>query len=464
LKNVTCRALYAALLMKSLIESFLAPEARLPRWWLPLVLVVLAVMGVIFWKAACEHGDTINKDVFQNDQKVYINMAAAFKDTGYNYFVPRMRMPLYGLMLSPFHRTGASLEECFPVARRLNTAFALLFIGIIAVVLRLWLGWGLATVLALLSGSTFYMAKAGYVQPEGMLVMIIGITCAMIAEFLRKPVWWKGIVIGLLLCAWHMTKASGPAILAAFFTAWSLKMIWPQGADRRRLLLGAALVPVFFVLPMTPYVLNNVKIFGSPFYNTQSKYFMWCESTEEKHQIQKMPISYQPATPEQLAGLPTAKKYLAKHPLSELKKRLKKGYKDMMRNVWEQHREMMMAASLCFSLLLLVICLYPRKAWEMARYRVVEIAFAVMVIFGFGLLYAWMQPLRVGPRMIASIHLAAMFFCLLWLREIVRGEVWRVRGMTLSVERVIVALLVPVWIFLTALLLSVGMKETYYGG
>lgn len=450
--------------MKSLIESFLAPDTRLPRWWLPLVLVVLAVMGVIFWKAACEHGDAINKDVYLNDQKVYINMAAALKDSNYEFFVPRMRMPLYGIIQSLYYETGTTLEEYFPIARRLNTALGLIFIGVIAVVLRIWLGWGLAVMLALLSGTTYYMAKAGYVQPEGMLVMIIGITCAMIADFLRKPVWWKGIVTGLLFCAWHMTKASGPAIFAAFFAAWTLKMIWPQGAERRQLLMGAALVPVFFVLPMTTYVVNNVKIFGSPFYNTQSKYYLWCEDVHEKHKIQKMPISAQPATPEELAELPTAKKYLAKHPLPELRNRLKKGYKYMMQNVWEQHTELMVAASLCFYLLLLVIGLYPRKAWELAKSRPVEIVFAAMVIFGFGLLYAWLQPIRVGPRMITSIHLVAMFFCLLWLREIVRGEVWRVRGMTLSVERVIVALLVPVWIFLTVLMLTVGMKGTYYGG
>ena len=450
--------------MKSLIESFLAPDGRLPRWWAPLVAVVLAAMGVWFWQGAIAHGDALNREVTYNDQKVYINMAAALKDSGYTFSVPRMRMPLYGIVQSLFYQTGTTLEQFVPIGRAVNTGLCLVCMAVIAAAFRPWLGRGLALMAALLTGFTFFVAKAGYVQPEVMLCTIIGVTGAVLMELLRRPVWWKGVLGGLLLCAWHMTKASGPAILAVFLVTWGLRMIWPGDASRKTLLACLGLLLAAFLLPMSTYVVNNIKTFGSPFYNTQSKYYMWCEDVHEKHAIQKMHISWRPATPEEVAALPTGKKYLAKHSLSDVRKRVDKGYEYMMENVWEVHTELMAALSLCACLLLLAIGLYPRKAWALVKAQWWELPFVAGVLLGFGLLYAWLQPIRVGPRMIASIHLVALFFTLKWLHQLLRDEVWRIKGMALGAERCVIALLVPVWLLLTWCVMAYGLKGMYYGG
>ena len=86
------------------------------------------------------------------------------------------------------------------------------------------------------------------------------------------------------------------------------------------------------------------------------------------------------------------------------------------------------------------------------------------ILLGFGLLYSWLQPIRVGPRMITSIHLVALFFTLKWIHQILRDETWKIRGVTLGAERCVIALLVPVLLLLAWTVMTTGLKGVYYGG
>lgn len=451
--------------MKRLLERLLGPGSRPPRWFVALCAVALAAAGVGFWKAAVRHGDEVNLEMTYNDQKVYMNMGAALKDTNYEFFIPRMRMPLYAVYTSLFYKTGTSVEDFYPIAKRANVLLSMLCVAALAWGFHFWLGWGLASAAALLSGFTWFVAKAGYVQPEVLLATLIGLSCAMLAELLRRPAWWKAVIAGLLLAGWHMTKASGPAILAIFFGVWTLKMIWPGETSRRALLIAAAVLVASFAAPIAPYSWRTAKIFGSPFYNTQSKYFIWCENVDEKHAVQRMEVDLRPATPEELERLPAAEKYLAKHSFSDIRKRIKKGCESMIRNAEEQHAELLFALKLCGSLLLLAIGLHPRKAWRLAKERVWEIALAGGVVIAFGLLFSWLQPIRVGPRMITSIHLVPLFFCLLWMREILRDETWKTAGMTLAAERTLAALvLLPAAVILGWSVMWLQMPVQYFGG
>ena len=450
--------------MKRVIESFFAPEARLPSWWKALIALLLIGLAVTFWMTASWHADRLNKNHYLNDQKVYMNMGASMKDTNYEFFIPRMRMPLYMAYVSLFYETGTTVENFFPVAKRANIGLCLLCVTALAIGFRFWLGWGLGAIAALLSGFTWFIEKAGYVQPEALLATLIGFSCAMLAELMRKPAWWKAVIAGVLLAGWHMTKASGPVILGIFFIAWSIKMIWPGEAQRKSLLIGAAVLLASFALPILPYLTATAEVFGSPFYNTQSKFFFWCSSVAEKHAVQDMDIDVRKPTAADLEMLPSAKKYFAKHSFKDVKKRIKKGCVTILRGAHTQHPELFFAMSLCATLLVGSVILWPRKAWALVKERPAEFALVAGVITAFVLLFAWMQPLHIGPRMITSIHLVPLFFSLLWMREIVRGEVWRVSGMTLSVEKVIIGcVLLPALLILGCSVLFIEMPAFYFG-
>lgn len=451
--------------MKRLLESLLGPGSRPPRWFSALAAAMLVLAGVFFWRAAVRHGDAVNLELTYNDQKVYMNMGAALKDSHYTYVIPRMRMPLYAVYTSLFYKTGTSVEDFYPIAKRANVLLSMLCVAALACGFRFWLGWGLAWAAALLSGFTWIVAKAAYVQPEVLLATLIGLSCGMLAELLRSPAWWKAVIAGMLVAGWHMTKASGPAILGIFFVAWTLKMLWPGPLSRKSLAVSAVILVGSFAAPIAPYCWQSVKIFGSPFYNTQSKYFVWCEDVDEKHAVQRMEVDVRPATAEEVARLPTAGKYLAAHSLGDMRKRIKKGYEGMMRNAVEQHAELFFALKLCACLLLLAIGLHPRKAWRLAKERAWEIAFVAGVIVAFALLFSWLQPIRVGPRMITSIHLVPLLFSLLWMREILRDETWKVGGMTLAADRVVVGLiLLPTAAVLGWSVVQLQMPAHYFGG
>jgi hypothetical protein len=450
--------------MKRVIESFFAPEARLPSLWKVLTTLLLIGLAVCFWMTASWHGERLNRDHFRNDQKVYMNLGASMKDTDYEFFIPRMRMPLYMAYVSLFYETGTTVENFFPVAKRANIGLCLVCVTALAVGFRFWLGWGLGVVAALLSGFTWFIEKAGYVQPEALLATLIGFSCAMLAELMRKPVWWKAVIAGVLLAGWHMTKASGPVILGIFFIAWTIKMIWPGDARRKSLLVGAAVLLVSFTLPALPYLTATAEVFGSPFYNTQSKFFFWCSSVAEKHAVQDMDIDVRKPTAADLEALPSAKKYFENHGFKDVKKRIKKGFLTILRGAYNQHPELFIAVGLCALMLIGSAALWPRKAWALVKERPAEFALAAGVITAFNLLFAWMQPLHIGPRMISSIHLVPLFFSLLWMHEIVRGEVWHLGGMTLSVEKVIIGcVLLPAALILGCSVLFVEMPAFYFG-
>jgi hypothetical protein len=450
--------------MKRVIESIFAPEARLPSWWKALISLLLIGLAVCFWLAASSHGEHINRDLSLNDQKVYMNLGSSMKDTNYEFFIPRTRMPLYMAYVSLFYETGTPVENFFPIAKRANIALCLVCVSLLAIGLRFWLGWGLGVVAALLSAFTWFVEKAGYVQPEALLATLIGFTCAMLAELMRKPTWWKAVIAGVLLAGWHMTKASGPVILGIFFIAWSIKMILPGGTRRKSLLVSAAVLLVSFTLPVLPYLAATAKMFGSPFYNTQSKYFFWCTSAADKHAVQVLEIDYRPPTAADVAVLPSAKKYFEKHTLKDVEKRIKKGTLIVLRGAHTQHPELFFALSLGGCLLLGSAALRPRKAWALVKDRPAEFAFVAGVITAFVLLFGWMQPLHIGPRMITSIHLVPLFFSLLWTRELIRGEVWSVSGMTLSVEKVLIGcVLMPTLLILGYSVLFIQMPAFYFG-
>ena len=57
-----------------------------------------------------------------------------------------------------------------------------------------------------------------------------------------------------------------------------------------------------------------------------------------------------------------------------------------------------------------------------------------------------------------------MFFGLLWTRKIVRDKIWRVSGMELSVERVIIGcVLLPALLILGCSVLFIQMPAFYFG-
>ena len=450
--------------MKRVIESLFAPTARITRGWTWLVALLLIGLGVCFWQAASWHGGHLNLELTSNDQKVYMNLGASMKESNYEFFLPRMRMPLYMAYLSLFYEVGTTVEDFFPVARQANILLCLLCVSGLALGFRFWLGRGLGVMAALLSGFTWFIEKAGYVQPEALLATLTGLSCAMLAELLRKPVWWKAVVAGLLVAAWHMTKASGPVVLGMFFVAWSLKMIRPRQTGRKTLLVAAAVLLGSFTLPLVPYLTATARVFGSPFYNTQSKFFVWCENAAEKRAVQNMEVDYRPPTAAELAVLPSAEKYLEKHSFKDIRKRIESGFLVSVRSAHAQHPELFFVLVLCGCLLLGSVILWPRDAWVLVKDRPAELVLAGGVIGGFVLLFSWMQPVRIGMRSMTSIHLVPLFFSLLWMHEIVRDKVWRLNGMVLSVEKLIIGcILLPALLILGCSVLFVELPGFYFG-
>ena len=450
--------------MKRFLETIFGPAGVPPRW-LFFVVAALVGLGVVgFWNIALKHGALHNVDPELNDQSVYFHIGQNLKSTHYEYMVPRMRMPLYGYYLSLFLDGNETDEQAFAISMRANIGLTIACALAMTLAFRIWLGWGYASAVGLLSAGTWLIERAAYVQPEVLLATLIGVTCAMLAETLRAPAWWKALVCGLLIATWHMTKASGPLILVLFFTAWSVKVILPGSTPRRVLMAVVPVVIAGFLLPISPYLMTSWRVFGSPFYNTQSKFFFWCESDAEKHALQDLDVHRRRPTPDELAYLPSASKFFAKHSLADVRNRLTKGFGGMMTRLRKQHPELIAAEKMAAVLLIGSVLVWRRRAWQLVRERPAELLFVCMVVGGFASLFAWMHHMKTGPRMIASIHLVPLFFCVAWMREIQRGATISVCGMTLSVERLIAGcIMLPVAFWLGWRVITCELLMFYMG-
>lgn len=452
------------MLNTGLLKGLFSPDNSLPRWALACVALGLAACGFVFWHAAVNHGEAFNRDPNLNDQAVYIHMAQNLKAKPNGYIVPRMRMPLYAVYLSWFDIHDKSDEEALAVAMRANVLLSLVCIATLAFAFHFWLGWRLALLGALLSGFTWFIERAAYVQPEVLLATLVGLTCATLAELLRKPAWWKAVLGGLLLAGWHMTKASGPVIMAIFLMACLVKLVLPGETPRRSLFFCAALVIASFILPILPYTLTTYRIFGSPFYNTQSKFFLWCDDAADKHALQVTKLAKRKPTPEELADLPTPAKYFASHTADEMYERLAQGYRSMMNRVKRVHPELVKALKTCFKILAVCVLIWWRRAWALLKGRPAEFVFVGAVTGVFTTLFAWMDAMKVGPRILTSIHLVPLFFCLLWIRELTRDAVVRAGSFTFSIEKLVAGcVLLPMLVYLAWLVMTQQLPSRYFG-
>ncbi|WP_075086969.1 hypothetical protein [Verrucomicrobium spinosum] len=212
-----------------------------------LILLVLVGAGWFYVERAVKHGYEVNvklqrtmdtevKDRFNgdeaaaakanrpvnaydlNDQRVYMNYGKGLRESNYEMFITRMRMPLFMYLLSttadstlrPQDPEGLKkfYNEYFPVARAFNIGLSVVLLVGLFFALRHWLGNWMGLAFCLIVAFQLFILKAPYVQPEVLVATLIVVAVAWIVRTLQDPKWWHALIAGFFLCAWHMSKAN----------------------------------------------------------------------------------------------------------------------------------------------------------------------------------------------------------------------------------------------------------------
>lgn len=419
-----------------------------------------------------------------NDQRVYMNYAQNLREHGLEQFTTRMRMPMYMWVLAlavpgdvkmepTLEAQRTFVENFFPTARAFNVYLSVVCLLAMFFVFRGWLGNWLSLAFVLVAAFQLYILKSPYVQPEILLTTLITIGTFLVVKTLHEPTWKNALVCGLVLCAWHLTKANALVALGLMGLVMGLQLLCTWDWPRRKAIVIAGLVTLgAYLLPMSPYLYTSWRLFGDPFHNVQSKYYMWAEDVHEKHQMQKMGLDRDLSTVDKNGdgkiddpdSLPTAKNYVKQHSWEHIKKRFMKGTSMMFTNNYEQYTGIHWLQILWAG----IVVWAAARRWNEAVYGAWSWAWSILFLAAFltvlVYLFGWFTPLKVGPRLLNSISLIPILFCMAATAFLLRRDSFKVGSWTVSSTKALTLVFLAFWLVLTVRILPYDLQNGYFAG
>jgi len=269
-----------------------------------------------------------NQDLTASDQGAEIAMAK--RATG--DWVPRqtdgVRHPLWSWTARVVHTPDDG--QFFTNGKWLNTAFCLVFLAIMAVILTRTLDVLAAITWTLLASLGILVVRGAYFQPEP-LYYILSLTAMVLGWWiLRGARSWVYPVFGVVCGLAYLAKPSllpflivfcGSLLLRTVLSRVMKDMTWKPG----RVFAGLGMAFAILAIMLLPLASFSREYYGKPFFN-YTKYWMWMDDfmTEAWPWQDKYPGRVQlDQLPE--SERPSLEKYLARQGWGGLVKRLADG-------------------------------------------------------------------------------------------------------------------------------------------
>lgn len=385
-----------------------AKRARSFSYW---SVVALAVMA--FAWGASVHARAVNHTAGK-DQGAYLALARRMVRT-HAMALDGARPPLYPALLTFAWHDGNDKQQFFESARSFTIVLAVFGWFAFLFALRRSLRPLTALAVWLAAGFSLWMFYAPYVKAESLFFPCATASFMLLVEQLRWPRYGTACVAGGVSGVAQLLKASLAPSLWLFVAVQAVLVALDlrksprplrDGRVRRRFGASALVVAVFFAV-VSPYLVANTRVFGRPFYNVNSDFYMWNDSwadtwrgTRGHHDREGFPE----LPPDKL---PSAKRYFEKHRAAVAIKRLTRG----AAGLWEGA-----AAGPGFlevTLFALFIGLGSfavgrrlrptlRSYWPLAL-------FASAYFAGYFVLYFWFYAINPGLRFVAALVGPALF-------------------------------------------------------
>ena len=421
-------------------------------WWMrwgmaaPLVVVML---GLVYVTAAHYHIQRVNTDIVKADQGAYIAYARQMSKTRYAHVGGRNQMPALPFLVSLIDRPGASVDELFVRGKYLNVALSLVVLVGIGWLFRRTLPRFESLVLILVVAFTVYVYRAGYVQAELLFYGLFFFAFLLSLSLLANPNPGRAIACGVVLGVAYLTKASVLPLLAAF-VFWAIPGALLRRPSRPSRLLGLAtpaIVVVFFLATVFPYIQTSHERFDRWFYNVNTSVYIWADSWDEVKRVMSGTGDREHWPDLSEDQLPSPTLYFSRHGLADLAARIGQG-------LWTSEIRHLVEKPFGYGKYLIFYALVALAVVVRARERVVALcvddgrwvqtAFALSVIGGYMVAYAFYSPIVRGPRLVLALYIPTMFsiFWLLTRKGLESLALWKGERFQLGLAHVHAATLI----------------------
>jgi hypothetical protein len=273
---------------------------------------------------------------------------------------------------------------------------------------------------------------------------------------LVAPRWWLAVLCGLTMGLAHLAKASLLPAVGIWVVVFVAQGLWqPRGrpADHPGRLgrLGLMFLALAtFLSVIFPYISNSKRIYGQYFYNVNSNFVMWCDSSDEGWNFLNEwgdKDKWRALPPDRL---PSAAKYFREHSVGQIIYRLAHG----LRRLAFQNAMLIGYYKFVIALVVAGAVLsvrHGRRVRQLLAEQPFAAAFCVLFFALYLALYAWYDQIVNDTRFILSIFLPFVFAASLFVLAVGREMVVAIFGRRLAFPQ-----------FLAGLLLVLAMIDVFY--
>jgi hypothetical protein len=415
-----------------------------------LVLAILVVYGF----EAHARRRLMSTPASLGDQGAYLAYAQQMAETNYAMIGDRNRMPIFPFLLSLIYRPGEPEAQFLTRAQTLNVNLSIaLLLGLFFIFRRFFPPLFAAALLAATAFGVF-LYRAGNAQTEVLFYSLSFCAFVLFWRMLVGPRWWLAILCGLTMALAHLAKASLLPALGVWGMVFVAQTLWGRrtsSVPRKLSRLGMmCLVLATFLAVIFPYIRNSKRIYGQYFYNVNSAFVMWCDSSTEGWNFLHEwgdKDKWRALAPDQL---PSPAKYWREHSLGQIAYRLAHG----MGRLASQNAMLIGYYKFVIALILAGAILsvrHGRRVRELLADQPFSAAFCVLFFALYLALYAWYDQIVNDTRFILSIFLPFIFAASLFVLAVGKERVVAVFGRRLAFSQ-----------FFAGLLLALAMIDVLY--
>ena len=403
------------------------------------VAIVLLLILTIYGFEAHGRRRTLSTPASMGDQGAYLGYARHLYESNYTVVEDRNRMPVFPFLLSLIYEPGLSETQFLRRAQVFNVNLSIFLLFLLFLIFGKLLAPWHAVALVAATAFGVFMYRAINAQTEVLFYFISFCAFVLLLRMLLKPRWWLAALGGATMGLAHLSKASVLPALVVWAAVFGAQIFWNLRREGGEIDLwrrvGMLLVVIAtFVAVIFPYIQTSKRIYGQYFYNVNSTFVMWCDSSSEawdflnehgdKDQWRSLP-------PEQL---PSLSKYWREHSVAQIARRLMQGSWNLVtQNAMAIGYWKFMAA---FVVTGAVLCARQRgRARELLGQHPFATAFCVLFFCAYFVLYAWYQAIVSDTRFILAIFLPCAFAASLFLLRLGRGRVIALAGRQLPFEQ-----------------------------
>ena len=425
--------------MKVLVQSIATPLMHFLRRR-GVAIAVLLILTIYGFEAHARRR-ALSTPPGLGDQAAYLGYARHLYESNYTVVEDRNRMPVFPFLLSLIYEPGLSEMQFLRRAQAFNVNLSIFLLLLLFLVFRRFFSPLHSAALLAATAFGIFLYRAINAQTEVLFYFISFCAFVLLLRMLIAPGWWVAALGGATMGLAHLSKASVLPALVVWTAVFATQSLWNlrkrNGSQTTDFLRGVGMLCLVigtFLAVIFPYIQTSKRIYGQYFYNVNSTFVMWADSSSEawnflNEHAQK--AEWRSLPPEQL---PSLSKYWREHSVAQIVGR-------QMRGSWNLITQNAMAIGyykfmVAFVITGALLCARQRgRARELLAENVFATAFCVLFFCAYFVLYAWYQPISSDTRFILSIFLPCAFAASLFLMRLGRGRVIVLTGRQLPFEQ-----------------------------